>query len=107
MDNFESTLQETLARFERIIEDAQNRILLDQQAIEEAKREMLTFQNLFDAYQEKKAADSEALATLYTSGRTDADLKTFSDETHIELPEEFKSEEAEKSEEEGAAALAS
>lgn len=106
MDTFEQTLSEALARFERIIEDAEDRIRSDQQAIEEAQREMLTFQRLYEAYQEKKAADSEALATFYTSGRTDADIRTFSDETHIELPEELKATEQEESAKESQSAVA-
>ena len=39
--------------------------------------------------EEKLMADSEALAALWVSGRTNADFKTFSESCSLELPDAF------------------
>ena len=53
---------------------------------------------------EKQMLDSEALAALYVSGRTDGDFRTFCETTGADLPDKIKAQFAsdEESEEEAA-----
>jgi len=90
MDTFEQSLNDVLNKLKEKISAAEQRIASDNQILEEASREVKTFQELLTAYQAKKEADSEAAATFYTSGRTDADTIDFLDAITVTLPEELK-----------------
>lgn len=85
-DIFAKTLLETIEKLSARIAEAEQRILSDQQLIDECSHERQTYQSLLHAYLEKKKADAEALATLYTSNKTHADFATFSAATGTELP---------------------
>lgn len=91
-DVFEKTLLDAIKKLDEKISAAEQRMMSDQQLVDECSRDRGTFRALLDAYLEKKKGDSEALATLYTSGKTFADFKTYSAKTGTELPVELESE---------------
>lgn len=88
-DVFAKTLLDAIQKLDEKISAAEQRMLSDQQLIDECSYERATFRTLLEAYLEKKKADSEALATLYASGKTFADFKTFSSKTGTDLPVEL------------------
>jgi hypothetical protein len=85
-DLFAKTLLDAIEKLNKNISAAEARIISDQGIIDECQNKKETFQTLLAAYIEKKKADEEALATLYTSGKTYADFKTYSTLTGTELP---------------------
>ena len=86
-DTFEKTLLDAIEKLNAKISAAEERIIGDQQLIDECSHEKETFQTLLKSYLEKRRSDSEALATLYTSGKTHGDFATFSTGTGIALPD--------------------
>ena len=85
-DTFEKTLLAAMEKLTAKICAAEERIIGDQQLIDECQHEKETYETFLAAYLEKKKADEEALAILYTSGKTQGDFATFSTGTGIALP---------------------
>ena len=88
-DSFEKSLLDFINSFDKQIADAEERILSDEQIIETAKEEKKPFEKMLHAYAQKKKRDSEAIAALFISERTDADLKTFCESAEVRLPVEL------------------
>lgn len=71
---------------EKDIAKANNKILDEKAAIELRRVQKETFHRLIDAINSKHESDTEALAMLYISDKTDEDIEEFCDATGIGNP---------------------